>query len=106
MMLAIPAQVGPSQYDLFLVLQKDGLERIQRYDPANVDITELPPPWNMMSVRTVHICYATEEECMSFSKKTTQEIWEVLSRGWEFRPDLGDHDRGPERIEDFIKRRN
>lgn len=42
-MITIPLQVNPAQYDLFIILEDENIERIKKYDPAEVVGKNLPP---------------------------------------------------------------
>lgn len=86
--------------DILIVLADENIERMKRYDPAQVLWKGLPPEYAMRQPESVGVAYATadelvEIECMSQSDPDWKEkALKMLSRGFEFRPDLGDHDFG------------
>jgi hypothetical protein len=87
--------------DLVIVLAEENIERIRRYDPAQFDYSTLPVDSSLRRPETVAVAFATaaelgEIERMSASDSDWKEkALKLLSRGFEFRPDLGDHDFGP-----------
>lgn len=89
-----------NKIDLIVVLEPENIERLQRYDPAEIFIREVIDP-RMLNI--VMICYATEEDLQHMQALAQAHKYEELkkfaTRGFEFRPDLGDHDFGPLRVE-------
>jgi hypothetical protein len=83
--------------DILIILGPDSIERIQRKDPFEVNCWQMP---FQERVGVLSITYGTKEECAKMEAlvregKVDEAIKLALS-GWEYRPDLGDHDRGPE----------
>lgn len=94
-MIVLPIET-PNHADdvLIIVLGDDSLERMARADPAEVKCKELGR--NLINPRVV-ICH--EKDSPEFARllqaRNLSKICEFLSRGFAFRPDKGDHDRGP-----------
>jgi hypothetical protein len=86
--------------DLMVVLDEDSVERIKRYDPAEIPWMEMPPDIRMRRPATIAVAYATAAEQKQIEQWSVSEPdWkdkaiDMLSRGFEYRPDLGDHDFG------------
>jgi hypothetical protein len=87
--------------DLVMVLAEENIERIRRYDPAQVNWVDLPPEISMRRPHSVGVAFATAQELEEITAMSVRDPdWKekalkMLSRGFEFRPDLGDHDFGP-----------
>ncbi len=96
-MITIPIQQNATEYDLWVVLGDENLTRIREYDPAEIVTAKLGMPWRGLRLRNVMICYANTEEIERLVSAPTRAavlllIKEVLSRGFKFRPERGDHD--------------
>lgn len=94
-MMTIPLQVNSVEYDLVIVLEDENIERLKGYDPGEVDISKLGP-FSNLRVRRIQITYANPEEVKLIGLCNTRGqlagILNNLSRGWKFRPELGDND--------------
>lgn len=104
-MLVFPIATPNHQDDLLVVvLGSDNLERMQEGDPAEVKLKELASGKNrhLLLQPTVVLCY--EKDMGKVTKLANagdiQALLKYLNRGWKFRPERGDHDRGPERLSD------
>ena len=88
------------EVDLVLVLAEENIERLKRYDPAQVKWIELPHEVSMRRPHSIGVAYATAAELAAIERMSVsdpdwkEKALEMLSRGFEFRPDLGDHDFG------------
>lgn len=96
-MLTIPLQVDPTQFDLFVVLNEEGLERIKKYDPAELVLEKLGPRWSgTLRLRAILICYASPEEAKELiAARTSLELGKLVNkllRGWSFQPGKGASD--------------
>jgi hypothetical protein len=95
-MLAIPLQVDAACYDLFVVMKDENIDRLKRYDPAEIVGKNLGMPWQVLRIRNIVILYATYEETQRLVSLTNKEDvvkqLKELSRGWAYRPDRGDND--------------
>lgn len=95
-MLMIPV-LNKGRVDLLIVLEDDNIERIKQYDPAEVKWSQIP--WPDVRPRTIGIGYATAEEIKKIHKLAEegkpQEAIKLVTRGFKFRPERGDHDFGP-----------
>lgn len=94
-MLLIPV-LNNGRVDLLVVLEDDNIERIKQYDPAEVKWSDLP----YWAVRpgVIGIGYATADEVRRIHEFAEagkpEEAIKLVSRGWKFRPERGDHDFG------------
>jgi hypothetical protein len=95
-MLLLPI-VRENCVDLLIVLEADNLERMKRYDQAEIEWSKMPQ--SKLPLRNVAIGYATASDVVQIQRLAQQgkpmEAVKIVTRGWEFRPDLGDHDAGP-----------
>lgn len=95
-MQAIPIRVNASKYDLFIILEQTDIERIQKYDPAKLALRKLSRPWRDLQPREVVITYMTKEDQLFIAEMSRlgdiRRLTQYLTRGFEFRPDLGDKD--------------
>ncbi len=96
-LLVIPFSVTNVGYSLMIVLQEGNIDRIREYDPAVVVMRELPP--DMGQLVDVVVTFATTEDAAFIEEcgrtGRISEALKRLTRGYRFRPDLGDHDGGP-----------
>jgi hypothetical protein len=87
--------------DLLIALGEDSIERLRVYDPAEIMWSQLPSEYSTRRPETIGITYITateqaEIERMSVSDPDWKEkAYKLLTRGFEYRPDTGDHDFGP-----------
>lgn len=95
-MLTIPLQLNEKEYILFIALQDPNIERIKQYDPAEIVPAKLGAPWSALTLKEMHITYATPED-----EKLITEMCQVgnvrgalqhLCRGFKYKPTMGDHD--------------
>jgi len=97
-MLAIPFSDEPGTYYLAILLEDENLDRMKRADPA---IFNLPPTpqFAHMQLKSVLLGRISPD-----GKKHLLEliasgdglaILRYVTRGFEYRPDLGDHDGPP-----------
>jgi hypothetical protein len=84
--------------EVIIILDRDNIERIKEKDPVCIACNE--PPFDRMIVRAIGITFATEAEMMHYHQLGRQgkvaEVVRLATAGWKFRPEKGDHDRGPE----------
>lgn len=87
--------------DLCIVLDADSVARIQKYDQAEVVWSQLPPEYSMRRPHTIAVAFATADEQKQIERLSeTDPDWKdkafaLVTRGFQFRPELGDHDFGP-----------
>lgn len=88
--------VGPLEFNVFVILEDTNMERLKKFDPAQLGIEKMGPPWTSLKLNTVLIGYCPAEEMPHvdalFQQRKAQEALQFLSRGFEFRQDLGDND--------------
>jgi hypothetical protein len=100
-MILIPFQINAREYNVFIALDDQSLERIGAYDPAQVQAQEMGGAFRHLKLKTVLVGYANEEDVQRVLKiirrdGDPREALQFLSRGFEFRPDdKGDHDGPP-----------
>ena len=94
-MLMLPMQVG-ERVDLLIVLEEDQLDRIKAHDNAEIQWKDIPYRGRP---GTIVIAYANAEEMVKIHKWAAEdnlkEAVKLLTSGWKYRPELGDHDFGP-----------
>ena len=99
-MLAIPFQINSTDYNVFVALEQDNIDRMKAYDPAQLEPLKLGMPWVGMRLNVVIIGFAmasdVEEAQRLAATGKGHEIPKLLSRGFQFKPEAGDHD-GPYR---------
>jgi len=95
-MITIPLQLSTTEYDLFIVLEDDNIDRIVKdRDPAEIRSSAMGS-FARKKIRNINIVYATPEEAKLLP--TCRTVGEVakflmnLGRGWSFRPEMGDND--------------
>jgi hypothetical protein len=93
-MLLVPFRVSDTQYSIFVVLSEENIRRIKTYDPAEVSIPKLPAEWQALRLREVLIGWATPREIADLQACNDTEAvaaqLKKLTRGFAFRPQLGD----------------
>lgn len=98
-MIILPFQIDAEQYSVLMALDDDGLARIKRYDPAELTVTSLGSPWTSLRLKDVLVTYCNAQDLDHVQRLialgTPRKALRYLSRGWEFRPDLGDSDDPP-----------
>ncbi len=96
-MVTIPIQVNGTHFDLWIILEDENVERIKKYDAAEVRLNSFPAvPWANLTVAKVVVAYATSTEIKALiavtERKELLAALETLSRGWTYRPEKGDSD--------------
>lgn len=97
-MFMIPIETVDHVEDAVVVILDPGtVERMKVGDPAEAVLRDAPT--NLVNP-TILICL--EEPGPEFDRVMAsgdlKKVLEYLRRGFQFRPDLGDHDRGPESV--------
>lgn len=95
-MLMLPVETPGHTADmLILVLDDTNLARMAEADPAEVKLHECG---KRLVNPKIFICH--EKESPEFARvlqtRDLAAIVKYLQRGFRFRPEMGDHDRGPE----------
>lgn len=98
-MIAIPIQVSDTHYDIVLVFDDKTIDRIKEYNPAEFKPANMAMPmFEKLNINNISFAYATEAEIKRIIEfqmaRDLRSILKLLSRGWKYRPELGDHD-GP-----------
>lgn len=93
-MMLIPFEIGPGEYNVFVILEAENLARMKDNDPAQVDLWKLPEKWNEMKLRTIIISSPNESDIAKACKMMNagHPGMEYLSRGFAFKPEHGDSD--------------
>lgn len=100
-MIVIPFSIKQGMYSLMFVLEQDSIDRIKEYDPAQINLQDLTEPFRSMKLDEIHITFGNKED-MAFVMSQEQgveglkKVLQHLTRGWKFRPELGDNDSGPQ----------
>lgn len=87
--------------DIVIVLAEENIERIKAYDPAEIIWSQMPAEYSMRRPGTIGVafCSAAEqkqiEEMSANDPDWKEKAIKLVCRGFEFRPDKGDHDFGP-----------
>lgn len=88
--------------DILIILGPDNIDRMKEKDPFEVRCWEFP--WKE-PLGIITISYATDAEMTQVTQlarqgKTDEAMQLAIgtTTGFQYRPDLGDHDRGPQRL--------
>jgi hypothetical protein len=87
--------------DMLIVLDETSIDRIRKYDPAEIQWQQLPKEYSMRQPATIGITFATAEEQKEIERMSqTDPEWkkkafQMLTRGFQYQPELGDHGFGP-----------
>ena len=95
-MISIPLQLSATEYDLFIVLEDDNIDRIVKdRDPAEIRSSAMGS-FARLKIRNINILYASVDDVRLLMACTTRgDLAKCLlniGRGWKFRPELGDND--------------
>jgi hypothetical protein len=86
------------EFNLIVVLEDENIARLKEYDPAEIKWADLRE-YSGLKPRTIQIAYGTPEDIKRIIELVRQdkpiEAAQLISRGWKFRPEAGDHDFGP-----------
>jgi hypothetical protein len=86
--------------DMLIALAEDNIERIRAYDQAEVLWPQLPSEYSMRKPGTIGITFCSQAEQNDIEwRSATDPDWKeyafkLLTRGFEFKPEMGDHDFG------------
>lgn len=100
-MIVIPVVTPHHDHDaLIVVFFKENLERMKGGDPAELSLKQIADAGKNLVKPAIMICYEEDEKKFTqiANRGNLKSLIEYLQRGWKFRPDQGDHDRGPERL--------
>ena len=102
-MRVIPIQTPNHVRDiLIVVLGKDSLARMEKGDPAEVKLAEVARSGKVLLQPIISLCYEDDAGMAKvvrfMNEGNLRAALKYLGRGWEFRPDLGDSDYGPQSI--------
>jgi hypothetical protein len=97
-MLLIPIQSADHKEDaVIVVIDGVSLERMQKADPAEIVLRQ---SGKHLVNPTLLFCFERDHVALNkfIQANNIKGLIKHLQRGWKFRPELGDHDRGPESI--------
>lgn len=100
-MIILPIETADHEHDaIIVVLDPANIERMKMADPAEVVLQQIG---KQLVNPTIMICLErpSKEWTRILQSGDLKAIIKFLQRGWKFRPDKGDHDRGPERFADL-----
>lgn len=95
-MLLIPIEtVNHTEDALIVVLGASNVERMRAADPAEIVLRQTG---RTLVNPTILLCYEDEspELARLLAARDVDAVVRHLRRGFRYRPDRGDHDRGPE----------
>ena len=100
----IPFQISPTHFSVMVIMSEGSIERLKSYDPAEIVIGGLKGPWDKLKIQDVIIGFLTDEERNDLEKRARaglihpRDINKLIARQFKYRPDMGDHDHGPDYI--------
>jgi hypothetical protein len=100
-MILLPRIRRNGRVDLLIVLDEESFSRIRTYDPAEVLWDQLGYQYSTRRPATIGVtfCSAGEQEEIERMSATDpdwkEKAYTLLTRGFKFQPDKGDHDFGP-----------
>ena len=97
-MIFIPIETPDHKSDAVIcVLNSSNLERMKKADPSEIILKQSGR--NLVNP-TILLCFEEDNKELAevINSGDVAKIIKYLQRGWKFRPDKGDHDRGPESI--------
>lgn len=99
-MILLPMVRRNGSVDLLIVLDEQNIERIMQYDPAEVIWPQMPHEYSARRPNCIAITFATAAELAEIERMSLKDPeWKakalsLLSRGFKFQSDKGDHDFG------------
>jgi hypothetical protein len=105
-MITIPmALENEESYVLFIIMRQSNIDRIKAYDPAVIDLDFMPRDFKRLDLSSIQLLYASDEEMEELKSHPEQapEMLKRLSRGFAFRPELGDGDGPYKTIGPFMR---
>lgn len=98
-MLILPLPRTDGKFELVVVLEDENIERIKRYDPAQFEMEKVTEDGERIGLARLTIAYASPADLLWIRELVERgkngEALKFIARGWEYRPDLGDHDGKP-----------
>lgn len=94
-MIILPVKNLKGRDVLIVVLNPDNVARMQEADPVQIENCG-----KVLVNPKVMICFEKDspEFVRLLNEGNLEKILDFLSRGFRFRPEMGDHDRGPESL--------
>lgn len=97
LVLSTPSTDGT--YAVLIILGPENIERMKEKDPFQLICSELP---FKQRIGVIQVTYASDSELTQITQLArqgkTKEAIEMATSGFRYRPELGDHDMGPERL--------
>jgi|SRR5215831_8102015 len=103
-MLLLPVETRNHKHDvLIVIIQPDNLARMREGDPAEVILKDIRQAGKNLLDPLILLCYEENSPVLQrlIQGGDIKAISKHLQRGWQFRPEAGDHDRGLEWLKDF-----
>lgn len=98
-MTVLPFQINAREYSVIMAFDEEGLGRIRQYDPGELHLYTLGPPWTLLKLKDVIVTYCTASDLDRVLELCragdTRAACRWLTRGFKFRPEEGDHDQPP-----------
>jgi hypothetical protein len=102
-MFVMPFQVTDTEYSIYVGFTQDSMQRMMAYDPAELQLSKLPlDRFRELGLTLKDIVFGfCSEQDQEHAMKLMQEAddprpgLQYLTRGFVFRPRMGDHDGPP-----------
>lgn len=100
-MMLLPRVRRNGTVDLLIVLDEESITRIREYDNAEVLWNQLPPDYSMRKPNCIGVGFATAAEIKQIEESSVsdpdwkEKAYSLVTRGFKFQPEKGDHDFGP-----------
>lgn len=95
-MLVLPFQISETEYNVVVILEDENIERIKEHDPAEIHTKLFADKFASRELKGVMVAYASPSEKENLIALVEQgdlpKVFSILSRGFKFRPEKGDHD--------------
>ena len=84
---------------VLVIIGPDNIERMQEKDPLEIELYRLPfaEPISVIGVVVASDAELTQIEQLLRQGKVDEAI-ERATSGWQYRPEMGDHDLGPQKM--------
>lgn len=95
----LPIPQNENKLSLLIVLEDDNVARIKEHDCAEIHWNQVQRMYPRMTPATIGIAYATPSEMVQIQafieKDDVKSAIKLLTVGFKYRPEAGDHDFGP-----------
>lgn len=101
MPLLLPIVRRNGAVDFLIALDEESLARIREHDPFEIMWSQLPSEYSLRRPKTIGITFVSQQEQAEIERMSTtdpdwkQKAFDLLTRGFKYKPEAGDHDFGP-----------